>query len=369
MTFTCHVDGTPRPAAAFSKHESARALSTMIVHFSLFAARCFSFSWKLLCQQVRAADVDSSRSTASNPYPNQLPPVSCPVAIAEVKPLYHSSGLITLSFSLSFRSLFYYSKPRFTLLSLSLSTRCQAWKQRACREDTDSLYISARSDAQLLLKSERRRRRRSRKKKKDMGQKSFFLFAIILGAFAVSAVMAAEEESNECDLNFRGSCYDKAKAMKLKIIAIFVILIASMAGIALPLLSRYFPAFSMEKPLFSIVKAFASGVILSTGFMHVLPDSLADLESPCLPDNPWHEFPFTTFIAMVSAVGTLMMDSFSMAVHHRNDRESSAIHASPSLHIHGHGHDHSLTVSEGPVNKEDQVSSTLKRNRVIAMVC
>ena len=202
-----------------------------------------------------------------------------------------------------------------------------------------------------------------------MGLKSLFLFAVLLRALAVSTVMAAEEEPNECSLNFKGSCYDKIEAMNLKIIAIFVIVVASMASVAIPLFSRYFPAFSSEKPLFSIIKAFASGVILATGFVHVLPDAVECLESNCLPDNPWHKFPFSTFIAMISVVGTLMMDSFSMAVHHWNHTESSAVHASPSLHIHGHGHDHSLTVSEEPTKKGDQLSSNLQRNRVIAMVC
>lgn len=64
---------------------------------------------------------------------------------------------------------------------------------------------------------------------------------------------------------------------------------------------------------FAIVKAFASGVILATGYMHVLPDSFDCLTSPCLPENPWRKFPFTTFIAMLSALMTLMLDSFSMS--------------------------------------------------------
>lgn len=62
-----------------------------------------------------------------------------------------------------------------------------------------------------------------------------------------------------------------------------------------------------------LVKAFASGVILATGYMHVLPDSFDDLRSECLPENPWRKFPFTTFVAMLAAIFTLMVDSFSIS--------------------------------------------------------
>ncbi|PPD82203.1 hypothetical protein GOBAR_DD20861 [Gossypium barbadense] len=103
--------------------------------------------------------------------------------------------------------------------------------------------------------------------------------------------------------------------MKLKIIAIVAILLSSMIGVSLPLFSGQFPSLKPDRDLFTIVKAFASGVILATGYMHVLPDSFNDLMSGCLPENPWRKFPFTTFVAMLSAVLTLMVDSFAMSVY------------------------------------------------------
>lgn len=210
-----------------------------------------------------------------------------------------------------------------------------------------------------------------------MGYKSFLLIFLLVAASAVSLGMAAEEGPSECDTEHKGECYNRAKAMKLKIIAIIVILVASMSGVSLPLFSRLIPALGPEKKLFVVVKAFASGVILSTGFMHVLPDSLDDLQSECLPDSPWHEFPFSTFIAMLSAVGTLMMDSFSMAVHHRRQRgkvdtveggESPAVQMAPVVHIHAHGHGHFPTIPAAQGDKDEEVDATLKRNRVIAQV-
>ncbi|MBA0727099.1 hypothetical protein Golax_000121, partial [Gossypium laxum] len=78
------------------------------------------------------------------------------------------------------------------------------------------------------------------------------------------------------------------------------------------------PSLGPERDLFTIVKAFALGVIPATGYMHVLPNSFHDLMSDCLPENPWKKFPFTTFMAMLSAIVTLMVDSFAMSVYRKH---------------------------------------------------
>ncbi|KAL8130009.1 hypothetical protein V2J09_019164 [Rumex salicifolius] len=113
-----------------------------------------------------------------------------------------------------------------------------------------------------------------------------------------------------CEAATSGECYDKAKSQNLKVIGIFTILVASMIGVGLPLFTT---ALNPAHNSFVMVKALASGVILSTGFMHVLPDSWASLNSECLPAKPWREFAFPTFIAMVSAVFTMMMDTVATA--------------------------------------------------------
>jgi zinc transporter 1/2/3 len=42
------------------------------------------------------------------------------------------------------------------------------------------------------------------------------------------------------------------------------------------------------------------------------------LMSDCLPINPWKKFPFTTFVAMLSALLTLMIDSFAMSYYKKH---------------------------------------------------
>nr|ADC35581.2 iron-regulated transporter [Amaranthus tricolor] len=161
----------------------------------------------------------------------------------------------------------------------------------------------------------------------------FLLLISIFTPRALSVVEDCKTEVNDCNDK-------KSKALPLKIIAIVSILITSMIGVCLPLFSRSIPALSPDRNLFVIVKAFAAGIILATGFMHVMPDSWNDLTSPCLPHNPWRKFPFTPFIVMISAYATMMMDSFSTAYYQIND---------------------------GDHNGDDETSSLLKE-RVIAQV-
>ncbi|KAJ7943265.1 Fe(2+) transport protein 1 [Quillaja saponaria] len=100
---------------------------------------------------------------------------------------------------------------------------------------------------------------------------SIFLLLLSMQAFANQEMESTS--SSQCGTKSLGGCHDKAKALKFKIIAINSILVASMIGVCLPLFSRAVPALQPDRNLFVLVKTFASGVILATGYMHVLPDS------------------------------------------------------------------------------------------------
>ncbi|XP_058783980.1 fe(2+) transport protein 1-like [Vicia villosa] len=176
----------------------------------------------------------------------------------------------------------------------------------------------------------------------------------------------------ECSSKYEGGCHDKNEALKLKVIAIFCLLLSSMVGICIPIFTTSIPALNPDGDLFVIIKAFASGVILATGYMHVMPDSFADLTSPCLPQHPWHKFPFTTFIAMISAVFTLMVDSFSISYFKKKLPMSSSLNDSKTTkelelgHGHGHDHGHDLAVANG--HDKNVNAEQLLRYRVVAQV-
>ncbi|KZV34024.1 iron-regulated transporter 2 [Dorcoceras hygrometricum] len=186
---------------------------------------------------------------------------------------------------------------------------------------------------------------------------------VLVSNFSVQVLCVVEECGAEDD----AGCIDKKKALPLKVIAIASILVTSMIGVCLPLVCRSVPALSPERNLFVIVKAFAAGIILATGFMHVLPDSFDMLSSSCLKDNPWHKFPFTGFVAMLSAIITLMIDSMATSLYSKKNKSGAVLPESrddramalEAASAHGHHHGGKMIGVEG---------SQLLRYRVIAMV-
>ncbi|KAL4362093.1 hypothetical protein GQ457_04G010570 [Hibiscus cannabinus] len=193
---------------------------------------------------------------------------------------------------------------------------------------------------------------------KSLSNAAVFVLFIIVVVIAPSALAQCEEEM------VANGCHDKRESMKLKAIAFVAILVSSMVGVCLPLFSSHVPSLSPDRDLFTVVKAFASGVILATGYMHVLPDSFNDLMSDCLPENPWKKFPFTTFVAMLSALFTLMVDSFAMSVYKKRCSRASETDAAKQengiVTIENSEHGRAFVL-----NGE---SSQLLRHRVIAQV-
>ncbi|OEL15643.1 Zinc transporter 5 [Dichanthelium oligosanthes] len=165
---------------------------------------------------------------------------------------------------------------------------------------------------------------------------------------------------------------DKARALTLKIVAIFCILVASSAGCAIPSLGRRFPALRPDTDLFIAVKAFAAGVILATAFVHILPDAFDKLGSPCLVDGPWQKFPFTGLIAMLAAIATLVVDTIATGYFQRAHANKAAAvvgDVEASDHAHGgHGHAHGVVVSVMASASNDDGGTQLIRHRVIAQV-
>ncbi|GLT85537.1 hypothetical protein SLE2022_037250 [Rubroshorea leprosula] len=104
------------------------------------------------------------------------------------------------------------------------------------------------------------------------------------------------------------TCRDESAAMVLKFVAIASILFAGVVGVAIPLVGKHRKFLRTDGSLFVAFKAFAAGVILATGFVHMLSDGSEALSDPCLPEYPWSKFPFSGFFAMISALITLLVD-------------------------------------------------------------
>ncbi|KAL8136603.1 hypothetical protein V2J09_002604 [Rumex salicifolius] len=114
----------------------------------------------------------------------------------------------------------------------------------------------------------------------------------------------------------------KAAVLPYKLGALVGTLAASMAGVLIPLAWQRFRSAKPDDGdggVFFMVKAFAAGVILSTGFIHILPDAFDNLTSPCLTEA-WRRFPFAGLVAMAAAVGTLMVESTATGYYGRRMR-------------------------------------------------
>ncbi|KAK1693666.1 hypothetical protein QYE76_010363 [Lolium multiflorum] len=211
----------------------------------------------------------------------------------------------------------------------------------------------------------------------------------------IAGSLSAATCADEVEQADGAGCQDDAAALRLKWVAMAAILVAGVIGVGLPLAGRKRRAVQTGTAVFVTAKAFAAGVILATGFVHMLHDSDHALSSPCLPATPWRSFPFPGFVAMLAALATLVLDVLVTRFYegkHRaevarakadaaaalaastsagaSDEEITVVnvvvvqedeHKAPLLqphsHSHGHSHGHDLVQSEG---REGEVSDHVR---------
>ena len=198
-----------------------------------------------------------------------------------------------------------------------------------------------------------------------------YFFTFLLLSLIVPPSFVHAEANCTCTHEPQDEGGDNETLVKnFKIAAIIAILVASTIGVCAPLIGKTVPALRPEKDIFFIIKAFAAGVILSTGFIHVLPDAFEKLTSPCLEEHPWGDFPFTGFVAMLSATGTLMIDCFATGYFRkrhfdRNKQDGSVVNeegiAGHDGRMHVHAHSTHAHASSGDIDH-------LLRQRVISQV-
>ncbi|KAL6652042.1 hypothetical protein ACP70R_010967 [Stipagrostis hirtigluma subsp. patula] len=198
------------------------------------------------------------------------------------------------------------------------------------------------------------------------------------------AQLAAASTSN-CTNATDGT--DSRGAMKLKLIAIASILTAGAAGVLVPVLGRSMAALHPDGDIFFAVKAFAAGVILATGMVHILPAAFDGLTSPCLHKGgrDRNGFPFAGLIAMSAAMATMVIDSLAAGYYTRShfskaqpidnqeiyeqpgeeERPGRAQHVHMHTHAtHGHPHGEADVISSP---EEASIADTI-RHRVVSQV-
>lgn len=177
----------------------------------------------------------------------------------------------------------------------------------------------------------------------------------------------------DCTCDPEDEYRNKKEALKYKMAALASILVASSIGVIIPVLGKAIPALSPERNLFFIIKAFAAGVILSTGFIHVLPDAYGSLTSPCLAKHPWGDFPFSGFIAMVSALATLMVDTYANSYYSKKNLENGVAVAQSGdeggvVHPHSHGSGSMMVDSKSELLRYRVISQVLELGIIVHSV-
>ncbi|CAO2209799.1 unnamed protein product, partial [Urochloa humidicola] len=194
---------------------------------------------------------------------------------------------------------------------------------------------------------------------------------------------------------------DARGALRLKLIAVASILASGAAGVLVPVLGRSAAALRPDGDVFFAVKAFAAGVILATGMVHILPAAFDALAPPACGKGKaggGGAFPFAGLFAMCSAMATMMVDSVAAGYYQRShfrkarpvddvaaaaaaagDEEGAAAEHAGHVHVHthathghahGHAHDHGGHGAAAAGASPDDASSVAVsiRHRVISQV-
>ncbi|KAG8046772.1 hypothetical protein GUJ93_ZPchr0008g11862 [Zizania palustris] len=221
---------------------------------------------------------------------------------------------------------------------------------------------------------------------------SLVLLAVAPAGAAAAAAAVADGRGCECGNAAAAAEEDASGALRLKFVAIASILAAGAAGVLVPVLGRSFAALRPDGDVFFAVKAFAAGVILATGMVHILPAAFDALASPC-GGGVRGGFPYAGLVAMAAAMVTMMIDSVAAGYYSRShfkkarpvddapdapdgraagDEEGGTEHAG-HVHVHthsthGHAHGHSHGGPSAVTSPEDASVAEAIRHRVISQV-
>lgn len=107
-----------------------------------------------------------------------------------------------------------------------------------------------------------------------------------------------------------------------------------------------------------MVKAYAAGVILATGFIHILPDAFEALTNPCIGEKPW-------FVAMVAAIGTLILESLVMGYHKRSElRKAQPLNEDSETHANHGSLVHSSSLASERLDSQDLLRHTILMDHI-----
>lgn len=103
------------------------------------------------------------------------------------------------------------------------------------------------------------------------------------------------------------------KYWEARVSSVPVLFVVSALGSFTPLLAAYSTRFRVPRWIFDAIKYFGSGVIIATGFIHLMAEAAANLSNECL-GPPFTEYPFAEGIALI---GVFCIFFFDVIAHQR----------------------------------------------------
>ncbi|KAF9446107.1 ZIP-like iron-zinc transporter [Macrolepiota fuliginosa MF-IS2] len=136
----------------------------------------------------------------------------------------------------------------------------------------------------------------------------------------------------------------------LRVASVFIILIGSSFGAFFPVMAKRSTWLHVPKAIFDFAKYFGSGVIIATGFIHLLSPALDALGSDCLSDA-WKTYPYALALCLFSIFAIFIVELIAF-------RWGTAKLAKIGKHHDAHGHAYGGHAAHGP---EGNLVGTVKR--------
>ncbi|EEY59636.1 Zinc (Zn2)-Iron (Fe2) Permease (ZIP) Family [Phytophthora infestans T30-4] len=150
--------------------------------------------------------------------------------------------------------------------------------------------------------------------------------------------MAEEETCCGCVTLDEAEEYD----MGLHIGAIFIIFVVSAAGTMIPIISQKIPQCKANSVVMEAVSAFAFGVVLATGLIHMVNEGIEKLSNECLG----------AVVENYESLG-LAFVLITLVVMHFIECESSVFFGAQNSMLHGHAHGE-ITAQEAAITPADR---------------
>ncbi|CAM4914126.1 unnamed protein product [Rotaria socialis] len=118
--------------------------------------------------------------------------------------------------------------------------------------------------------------------------------------------------NNDCIITDDGD--EDPYNLDLHIVSVFVLLIVSLLGTVFSIITTRIERLRINPIIIETGKFFGSGVVLATGFIHMLPPAMEALTHPCLPDS-WNVY--SAYAGLFAMLAALVMQFIEFSAHQR----------------------------------------------------